>query len=508
MVGSSPALLGTEAVRWSITEAVEGLGELAGGAYFSRAWGVSGDGSVVVGESDVNTGTEAFRWTAASGMIGLGFLAGGSNSSIANAISADGLVIVGHGSSALAGVEAFRWKDGVMVGLGLIPDFGVNSTAEDVSADGSIIVGGSVGVGGAPEIKAFIWDDVNGIRSLQLVLANAYGVDLGAWILERALGVSGDGLKVVGFGINPLGDTEGWIATLPPPCASVDDADKDRLCDQDDNCPFVPNLDQIDSDADGVGDACEASPEPLRLYSTTVPTGKLHVILNVTDGITTTGTVLDLGGIEGAAFGEVIGILNPVLKLSEFTFEVFEGGTVMDLLGSSEIPVTLTIDPGTLWEYQDLDPAHLTVDPVSDLEIDTGDATTFALSGEIELLGELIPFSFTRADVIPTLPGVPPHIVNAVNVLPNAEATTAALSEFWLVDSLSANQDLRTRGELWASEFAVVQGLSLTLRTSLRFETPEIHYVPEPSSLAGLASGVALLMLLALSKLRRVSLLH
>ena len=503
VVGSSPALLGTEAVRWSITEAVEGLGELAGGAYFSRAWGVSGDGSVVVGESDVNTGTEAFRWTAASGMIGLGFLAGGSNSSIANAISADGLVIVGHGNSSLAGVEAFRWEDGVMVGLGLVPDFGVNSTAEDVSADGSIIVGGSVGVGGAPEIKAFIWDDVNGIRSLQLVLANAYGVDLSAWILERALGVSGDGLKVVGFGINPLGDTEGWIATLPPPCASVDDADKDRLCDQDDNCPFVPNLDQIDSDADGVGDACEASPEPLRPYSTTVPTGKLIVTLNVTDGVTTTATRLLLGGIEGAAFGEVIGVLSPVLELSELTFEILEGGTVTDLLGSAEIPVTLTIDPGTLWEYQDLRPYNSTVTPTGPKEIYTADATTFALSGEVELLGELIPFSFTRADVVLPPPGWPVHIVDTENLNPAAEADSTELFEWWLFDRFSLNRNLRTRGELIANDFAQVQGLSLTLRAFLSFGTPEIHYVPEPSSLLGLESGVALLMLLSTQALGR-----
>ena len=227
-------------------------------------------------------------------------------------------------------------------------------------------------------------------------------------------------------------------------------------------------------------------------YSITVSTGKLIVTLNVTDGLTTTTTRLLLGSVEGAAFGEMIGILSPVFELSELTFEVFEGGTVMDLLGSSEIPVTLTIDPGTLWEYQ-LNPSFLTADPAQERRIDTGTTTTFALSGEVELLGELIPFSFTRADVIPTLPGVPPHIVNAVNVLPNAEATTAALSEFWLVDSLSANQDLRTRGELWASEFAEVQGLILTLRAHLEFGTTEIaNAAPTAIGSPGSPDGVAI----------------
>ena len=40
-------------------------------------------------------GTEAFRWTEGSGMVGLGDLAGGSFYSVANAVNADGSVVVG-----------------------------------------------------------------------------------------------------------------------------------------------------------------------------------------------------------------------------------------------------------------------------------------------------------------------------------------------------------------------------------------------------------------------------
>ena len=49
----------------------QGLGDLdglTGNLLFSRAEGVSGDGSVVAGWS--NTGQEPFRWTEAEGMIG------------------------------------------------------------------------------------------------------------------------------------------------------------------------------------------------------------------------------------------------------------------------------------------------------------------------------------------------------------------------------------------------------------------------------------------------------
>ena len=38
-----------------------------------------------------------------------------------------------------------------------------------------------------------------------------------------------------------------------------------------DNCPFVSNEDQRDSDADGVGDACETSPPPPPLASPPPP---------------------------------------------------------------------------------------------------------------------------------------------------------------------------------------------------------------------------------------------
>jgi hypothetical protein len=43
------------------------------------------------------------------------------------------------------------------------------------------------------------------------------GAALTGWQLSEATAISDDGLTIVGFGTNPLGNTEAWVATIPEP---------------------------------------------------------------------------------------------------------------------------------------------------------------------------------------------------------------------------------------------------------------------------------------------------
>lgn len=211
-----------EAFRWTATDGMVGLGDLAGGDFSSRAWGVSADGSLVVGESSSTNGAaEAMRWTAATGMVGLGDFPSDIFNSIAYGISGDGSVVVGRGYSGANGSssthEAFRWTNGDgMSALGFLP-CNTWSIAHAVSADGSVI-------GGDPESGsfdcAFLWDAQNGIRNLRETLINS-GLNMTGWQLTSVRGISADGKKVVGYGINPSGNTEAWIADISPTVLAI-----------------------------------------------------------------------------------------------------------------------------------------------------------------------------------------------------------------------------------------------------------------------------------------------
>ena len=230
-----------EAFIWDSTNGMRGLGFLSGG-YLSGATGVSGDGSTVVGWSNSSNVllAEAFIWDSINGMRGLGLLPGG-DISLAHAVSADGSTVVGR--SGFFRPEAFIW-DSVngMRSLGSIPgskdcDYWLDPAsnycydpfwqpinsykATEVSADGSIVVGIAstasyfdIGFTLPGDDRVFIWDNTNGMRFLEDVLVDDFGLDLTGWHLFDVAGISDDGLTIVGNGINPDGHYEDWIARL------------------------------------------------------------------------------------------------------------------------------------------------------------------------------------------------------------------------------------------------------------------------------------------------------
>ncbi len=251
------------AFRWSAEGGMVDLGVMPTKDYHV-AWGVSGDGSVVVGSGDIGGNemfTEPFVWTSNKGLRGLGFLPGGSRGE-ATAISRDGRVIVGYSISAESwdtqafrrgadgvmraldvlgeygssipwgvssdgsvvvgtvwgGSQAFRWSEagGIEV-LGVLEGFAW-SEASAVSADGNMVVGASgIVENNAYQSRAFIWDSVNGMRDLQVVLKSQFQLELSGWTLEEATGISADGTVIVGEGINPQGISQAWLVKLPKP---------------------------------------------------------------------------------------------------------------------------------------------------------------------------------------------------------------------------------------------------------------------------------------------------
>jgi uncharacterized membrane protein len=172
---------------------------------------VSDDGLVTVG---LQNDRRAARWTAQGEAIELDALPG-QTLSIAYAVDADGSVIVGA-SWSTAVTSAVRWTEhsGTTSFEALPGD--IYAAFSATNQDGSVAVGVShprrppTFVDG----HALIWDEDLGLRTLESDLARA-GVDLGAWKLVHAQAVSANGRVISGFGTNPSGQTEGWIARLP-----------------------------------------------------------------------------------------------------------------------------------------------------------------------------------------------------------------------------------------------------------------------------------------------------
>lgn len=145
----------------------------------SEVTDLSANGRVVIGRDP----TFAYRWTDATGrvpMAGMG---------LATAVTADGSRVFGR--SNLAGIGPAYWEAATGVtGLGDPLPLGASAEVNDCSSDGAVAVGFQrPGITGP---RAARWVGLSSVEILPLTGSPAGAVD------ARALGVSDDGLRVVG----------------------------------------------------------------------------------------------------------------------------------------------------------------------------------------------------------------------------------------------------------------------------------------------------------------------
>lgn len=266
------------AVKWTAS-GVELIPEPSGQwAGRSSAFGVSGDGSVIAGMGTLPSGDRGFRWTAAGGTELLTQVPAGSvlDNSWANGVSDDGTTIVGRvGLDGEPLQRACAWRSSSPGGdltLSVLSD--VYSEAYSVSADGTVAVGyASSGAGydieacwwhwngawGPPQllgklagtsgslaldvdaegraIGGYCYSDTDDVGTVWFLdgllhtlgphhaatlLSGAGITDHAGWSLDAVSGATIDPthrvLVLVGAGVNPGGDAEGWIAHVPPWC--------------------------------------------------------------------------------------------------------------------------------------------------------------------------------------------------------------------------------------------------------------------------------------------------
>jgi probable HAF family extracellular repeat protein len=215
--GDGSAIVGTcltvnnEGYRWTESTGAVGLGRFGGGSnQTSGAYAISRDGRVIVGAGHpILTG--AVLWVVDGGSAVLGKLAGDA-SAAASAVSRNGSVVVGYSIDDAQRSRAFRWTQ--QTGMVALPDApgGVSGLmASGVSGDGRRVVGSGLNVAGE---AAIIWDAEHGTRSLEELLSTEFTADIKGWKLTRATAISDDGQTIVGYGTSPGGQTEAWVLRL------------------------------------------------------------------------------------------------------------------------------------------------------------------------------------------------------------------------------------------------------------------------------------------------------
>ena len=186
------------AYRWTRTGGFTVIPETDSG------WAISADGTVIAGGNSFS----AFRWTMQNGLTVID-PEGAIGATVAYGMSPDGKSLVGE--------DAYLWSESAgYTFLHSLPG-GENVSWElGISSAGVVVGWSSVGYTseGGWDLRAILWDKVNGMRNLKTVLTG-YGLNLNGWTLREVRAITPDGRTLVGYGDNPQGKWEAWVAVLP-----------------------------------------------------------------------------------------------------------------------------------------------------------------------------------------------------------------------------------------------------------------------------------------------------
>jgi hypothetical protein len=189
----------------------------------------------------------------------VGHFHGGGNDTIAAESPAFNVGAWNHGVITYNGTEAKVYLNGVL---------GNSKTIALNTGDSPVTIGG--GIYGPYNPFAGIIDDVR-----------IYDRAIGATEVADLFGGSCDTVDMTpaseGESCSVTSDCESGLVCSASICSQpAPDADTDGVADAIDNCPMTMNTDQIDTDNDGTGDACEApeAPPVNNIQSTTIPQGR------------------------------------------------------------------------------------------------------------------------------------------------------------------------------------------------------------------------------------------
>lgn len=190
---------GAHAFVWEASEGMTDLGTLGGSQ--SRARAINNAGYIVGSSSGPGFENHAFMVRPDGRIIDLGTLGGDYSG---GAGLNESIQVAGQASTATDAFVTFRWQNGVMSNLGTLPGQKA-SYALGINEAGDV-----VGDSGYPDSHAFLYTNRRMIALENLVPPNS------GWTFKKAQAINDRG-QIVGFGINPGGETHGFLLTPNKP---------------------------------------------------------------------------------------------------------------------------------------------------------------------------------------------------------------------------------------------------------------------------------------------------